>query len=644
MDRESDIPSMEKMDDTVIRSILEGTASHTGERFFEELVKNLSKALQVKGAWVTEYLESEYRLRARAFWLDHNFIREYEYDITGTPCEPVIQNRQFFFVPERVIRLFPDDPDLPRLNAVSYMGAPLLDNQNNIIGHLAVLDSAPLKNDPRNFAILKIFAARASAEVQRIKAEQEVLQREEKLNRLLNSAMDAIIEADENLLINQANTAFRDVFNHKGENPAGRNLNSFFSAKSVRKLKDLMKKLREESPDKTCRWIAGGLEAVRNNTHKFSVEGTLSTFSMDGKQFFTLILRDVSQRIEAEEKIQSLTAQADYFKEELKTIHNFDEIIGNSPLLMEALGDVKQVAGTDSTVLITGETGTGKELFARAIHANSIRSEKPLIKVNCASIPAPLIESELFGHKKGAFTGAISDRQGRFELAEDGTIFLDEIGELTLDLQAKLLRVLQEGEFEPVGSSVTRKVNIRVIAATNRDLLKMVHEGRFRSDLYYRLNVFPIHIPPLRDRGNDTVLIASAFKTKFANTMGKEISEISQKEANNLFSYSWPGNVRELQNVIERAVITSRNGRLNLERAIPAPGDIPGASKTEAEFQDYENIRTESDIRNLERTNMIRALKMCNWQVAGEKGAAKLLGLPPTTFASRMKSLNIKRS
>ena len=249
---------------------------------------------------------------------------------------------------------------------------------------------------------------------------------------------------------------------------------------------------------------------------------------MGREPFYTLILRNVNARLQAQQKIRSLTVEAEYLREEIKELQNFDEIVGQSEPVARVLRDIEEVAGTDATVLILGETGTGKELIARAIHRTSRRREKPLIKVNCAAMPATLIESELFGHEQGAFTGATKKREGRFALADGGTIFLDEIGELPVDLQVKLLRVLQEGEFEPVGSSRTQKVDVRVIAATNRDLKQATREGKFREDLYYRLNVFPIELPPLRERGDDIGLLAANFARKFAQRMGRSIESLSE--------------------------------------------------------------------------------------------------------------------
>jgi transcriptional regulator with GAF, ATPase, and Fis domain len=309
------------------------------------------------------------------------------------------------------------------------------------------------------------------------------------------------------------------------------------------------------------------------------------------------------------------------------------------------LRDIEQVAGADTTVLILGETGTGKELIARAIHAGSRRQNKPLITLNCATIPAALMESEFFGHERGAFTGATHRRQGCFALADRGTIFLDEIGELSLDLQAKILRVLQEGEFTPVGSSQTRKVDVRVIAATNRDLKKAVKEGRFRDDLYYRLNVFPIEVPPLRTRGDDILLLAAAFASKFSQRMGREIEPLSENDKKRLKSYTWPGNVRELQNVIERAVITAQEGRLNLDRALPdARGETLRESGAREVTEDSsERILPIRELEQLERENILRALEATGWRVAGKDGAAALLGMNPSTLNSRIRALRIAR-
>jgi transcriptional regulator with GAF, ATPase, and Fis domain len=326
---------------------------------------------------------------------------------------------------------------------------------------------------------------------------------------------------------------------------------------------------------------------------------------------------------------------------EINEHQNGGDILGNSPAVRAVITAVHQVAPTPATVLITGETGTGKELVARAIHQASDRATKPFIRVNCAAIPAALCESEFFGHERGAFTGAATRRTGRFELAHGGTIFLDEVAELPLELQPKLLRVLQEGEYESVGSSQTRKVNVRVIAATNRDLSSEVSAGRFREDLYYRLHVFPISVPPLRDRGSDVELLAENFLARNCARMGKAPLELTSDCLRRLRSYHWPGNVRELENVIERAVIISRDGRLNLRDVLPLRKLQQSQERTISDA--VSAIRTKSELREIERNTLLRALEEARWKVAGTRGAAQKLGIPPSTLSSRMKALGIQR-
>ncbi len=630
-------------EDAALRSILEGTATETGEKFFAALVRSLSRALNTHGAWVTEYLEASKRLRAIAFWLDGQWVSDYEYKIAGTPCAPVIEETRLVHIPEKVVELFPQDPDLPPMGAVSYMGIPLLDVDGKILGHLAVLDTRPMPEEPRLLALFKIFAARAAAELQRLRSEARVREREEKLVGLVNSAMDAIVELDQDLNVVLMNPAAEKVFQCPADKLMGRDFNLFISGGDRDKLKALIKELDERPEDQRHLWIAGGLLVRCTGYETIATEATLSRFEIQQEKFYTLILRNVNERLEAEQKIHHLKIETEYLREELKALHNFNDIIGNSPALKQMLKEVEQVAHTDATVLILGESGTGKELIAHAIHNTSQRHNRPLIKVNCAAIPANLMESEFFGHEKGAFSGATQKRDGRFALANGGTIFLDEIGELPYDLQVKLLRVLQEGEFEPVGSSQTRKVDVRVLAATNRNLDKAVDNGTFRVDLYYRLNVFPIEVPPLRDRGDDIVLLATYFADKFARRMGHAIEPLTDEDLHRLKAYNWPGNVRELQNVIERASITHQNGKLNLERALPESDAASAISAGGGAENGSPGIRTAQDMLNLERQNLILALETTNWQVAGKNGAANLLKIPPSTLSSRLKALGIQR-
>jgi transcriptional regulator with GAF, ATPase, and Fis domain len=318
----------------------------------------------------------------------------------------------------------------------------------------------------------------------------------------------------------------------------------------------------------------------------------------------------------------------------------FEGIVGRSPALLAALRAVHQVAPTDASVLITGESGTGKELVARAIHRASRRRDGALVKVNCAAVPAALIESEFFGHERGAFTGATGRREGRFTLADRGTILLDEIGELPLELQAKLLRVLQEGEFEPVGSSRTRRVNVRVVAATNRDLAAEVRAGRFREDLFYRLNVFPVHLPPLRERSGDIPLLVRALVESLARQLERQFAPPSRECLRRLEEYDWPGNVRELHNVVERAVIAAQGDRLDLAAALPQPDAL---GQRYVPTGAVRRLLTARELGDIERANLMLALDLANGRVSGPGGAAQLLGINPSTLASRIKALRIER-
>ena len=325
-----------------------------------------------------------------------------------------------------------------------------------------------------------------------------------------------------------------------------------------------------------------------------------------------------------------LQAENVYLREEIELQHNFEEVIGEHPAMKAVLRQVEQVAPTDSTVLILGETGTGKELIARAIHNHSRRKARPLVKVNCGAIPANLVESELFGHEKGAFTGALSKRIGRFELADGGTIFLDEVGELPADAQIKLLRVLQEREFDRVGSQHSTKVDVRVIAATNRDLQGAVRDGFFRADLLYRLNVFPIEVPPLRSRTSDIPLFVKFFANKLSRRIGKRLEDLSQQTMDQLMRYPWPGNVRELEHVIERAAILSQGPRLQIEAAWLQSSHLSGPG-------------TSGTMEQVERSHITHVLREVDWVIEGVGGAARRLGLHPNTLRSRMQKLGIRK-
>ncbi len=383
------------------------------------------------------------------------------------------------------------------------------------------------------------------------------------------------------------------------------------------------------------------------------VEYTSTPIMKEGKlDGAVVVFRDISERRRSErerenalEQIKQLTYQLeqerDYLRDEVNVTLNFGEIIGQSPALKRTLAQIEAVASTPVSVLILGESGVGKEMIARAIHTKSDRVERPLIKVNCASIPHELFESEFFGHVRGAFTGAHQDRVGRLKLADGGTLFLDEVGEIPLSLQGKLLRALQEQEFERVGDEKTTKVNVRVVAATNRDLGAEVAAGRFREDLFYRLSVFPVEVPPLRDRKEDIAPLTKHFLDRICRELGRDTLNITRLQLTNLQQQSWPGNIRELKNVIERAVILSTGKRLRLDLALQTDQRPEAVSNSAPEESNA--YLTEEEFRQTEKANMTAALRHADWRVWGPDGAANLMGIKPSTFSYRMKVLGIDK-
>src|SRR4051812_39223636 len=471
-----------KLEEELLRTVSENTAALTGEDYFLELAKFVTSSLNVRFAMVNKFANAEKtRLKMLAYVDRHKVLEGFEYETLGTPCYLVMQGKEFFCANNLNIS-YPREKDIQ-----SWVSVPIFSpTTKKPIGNIGAFDKVPMSNEQNQTAILRIFAARAGAEMERMEAQQDL----EKANQ------------------------------------------------------ELAKRLAE-------------IEILKNQ----------------------------------------LAAENKYLQEEIKLNHNFDEIISKSKVFHKVLQQIEQVASTDSTVLILGESGTGKELIARAIHNISNRSRRPLVKINCADLPANLIESELFGHEKGAFTGAIDKKIGRFELADGGTIFLDEIGELPIELQAKLLRVLQEGEFERLGNPRTMKVNVRIIAATNRNLEVAIEKKEFREDLYYRLNVFPISCPPLRERKEDIPLLVKHFCQKHEAKVGKKITNIPSKVMDALVQYNWPGNIRELENIIERALILSKNGALEYGDWLPLEKTV--AVKATTVHQRLEDVEKEHIIEVL---------------------------------------------
>jgi PAS domain S-box-containing protein len=649
-------PSTVELDElTALRTIVEGTATETGEDFFRALVANLAKAMGTIGAWVATYSAADRTLRALSLLMRDQWMDGFEFAIDGTVCQSVIEERRCVHIPDRIVDLYRNDPRLKRYGAVSYMGVPLLGADGAIIGQVAVLDDEPMPAEPRGTALFQIFAHRAAAELRRLQAERAIRDREAQLSRLLGSAMDAILVLDDDLRVALMNPAARRVFGYTETAPVGQDFRALLEEDAQTRLVECAAALTNPAKESSSLWVAGGFRARSSQGRLFHAEATLSHYRAEDRHWFTLILRDVEDRLAAEDQIRTLVRETEFLRSELRSLQTFEPILGTSKALMSALSHVGNVAPTDTTVLLLGETGTGKELFARAIHAGSKRAHEPMIRVNCGAIPANLIESELFGHERGAFTGATHRRDGRFTLADGGTLFLDEIGELPIELQPKLLRVLQEGEFEPVGSSRTIKVDVRIVAATHRNLPEGVRQGTFREDLYYRLNVFPIAVPPLRERQEDIPALAQAFVDRFSRRLGRRVAPLSEPIRARLQAYPWPGNVRELENVIERGVIISTRGVFDVDGALPG-APAPGADarsapapQTETGIQDSSlaalgpRILSVTELEAFERANILRALDATGWKVAGASGAAALLQMNASTLSSRMRALAIRR-
>ena len=685
-----------------IWTVFDGTSFVEGADFFAALVRQLALALQVPYAFVAECTDtSRSRVRTLAFWSQDRLVDNVEFDVRGTPCEQALGGSQSYHARELQSR-FPDDHGLVELGAESYLGLPLVDATGDVLGHLAVMDVKPMDSDAINGAVMRTCAVRACMELERLRATSQI----DALNQKLRKAADrartllainnaVVLNLTRDALFQAITTALRPVIQFDRST-----IFLFDEQKKVLRL------VSAESEVPTEHFVPG-MELRLNSSHAgwtfthqrpfynpdlatqrtypgediLLREGFRSLIVLPlivrGKSIGTLnlgslhpmrygeaeaeLLQEVANQLALSvenmreyEEIGRLKAQLErenvYLREEILGEHNFEEIVGTSPQLTSVLHTIDRVAPTDTTALILGETGTGKELVARAIHSRSPRHKHPLVKMNCGAIAAGLIESELFGHVKGAFTGALDRRTGRFELADRGTIFLDEVGELPLDMQVKLLRVLQEHEFEPVGSSRTVKVDVRVIAATNRNLEQEVAAGRFRADLYYRLNVLPIRVPSLRERKTDIPQLVMFFIQRHAKRIGRTIEGVTRESMERLTQYAWPGNVRELENVIERALVLSAGGLLDVGRDfLPPVPTIDTPAVTTATRQDVPDapaaqpVATSSSLEDVERAYIAATLAKTGWVVEGPRGAARILNMHPNTLRSRMKKLGVER-
>jgi formate hydrogenlyase transcriptional activator len=677
------------------KSIVVGTASATGKDFFPTLVRHMASALGARYAFITDCADKK-RAKVLAVWTGDRFGDLFEFDLADTPCMKVLDGEVCHYK-EGLQALFPLDTGLVDWQAESYLGVPMLDSEGRVMGHIAILDDKPMERDPHAIDLVKIFASRAAAELKRQKAETDLqavlvhVQRLEQKNRTLLEITNTLITSlKREELLSGICTVLKDVatFDFAGlaiYDVEARDLRVFAleggfqrGQLSVGQLLDCQGKQSGQRWDFSRPVLRKDLETEKQYSYEHGLHAAgirsqcavplvvqgkaigvmgfgstnLGAYSADDLSFFQEVANQIAMSVanmQAYEEIAALKVRLQdenvYLQEEISKEHNFEEIVGNSRALVEVLRNVETVAPTDSTVLIMGETGCGKELIARAIHSRSRRKHRPLVKLNCGAIPTGLVESELFGHMKGAFTGALERRVGRFELADGGTLFLDEISELPLDTQVKLLRVLQEHEFEPLGSSKTIRVNVRIIAASNRDLDKAIQEGRFRADLYYRLNVLPMVLPPLRQRRSDIPLLTSFFVERYARQLGKQITGVGQDTMEILSRYDWPGNIRELQNVIERAVVLSRGSVLRLGRdLVPMSADAANDEEIVVSSNGQSSNDESHSLEQVEKRHILQVLKQTDWVIEGQNGAARILDLHPNTLRSRMKKLGLDRN
>ena len=538
-----------------------------------------------------------------------------------------------------------------------YAAAPLRNHEGFNLGTVWVLDQKPRELASSEAETLRMLAALAMNQMElRLYAErvarlertertiseqlreanQRLAQSEEQFRDLFEEAPIAYVHQAVDTRIFRANRTAMQILGVKPDEIVGLLGTSFFpdTPEAQRRLRDALPLLARGTD------ASGVVLELRRKDDGRPLWVRWWCRPEPGEGYTRSMFMDITDQVLIEQQKARLEAQNAYLLDEIRTEQNFGDIIGGSSGLRKVMQQVQLVAPTDATVLITGESGTGKELVARAIHEQSARRERPLIKLNCSAVPEGLFESEFFGHVKGAFTGALKDKPGRFELADGGTLFLDEIGEVPLAMQAKLLRVLQEQELERVGDTRTRKVNVRIIAASNRNLKKEVDEGRFRQDLFYRLSVFPVEVPPLRERREDIAPLVAHFVRQSARRMNRPEPQISKAALDRLVSYPWPGNVRELQNTVERAIISWREGPLTFDLPASWPHENTGKQAKSAAKAAF---LTRDELKQQEREGIINALKQTNGKVSGPGGAAKLLGMKPSTLASRISSLGINR-
>ena len=642
----------------LVFEIAEGVSGQTGEAFFRSLARHLAAALHADFVLVGALQPGGTRIATLAAYGEGKNLPPFEYDLDGTPCANVIE-KQLCSYSSGVQGMFPKDLMLVQLGAEGYVGSPMIDSSGRCLGLVCALTRQPLQHAKLAETILQIFAVRASSELERKNYEEELARSEQHYRALVSHGNEAVmrVELDQPIALDlpeqeQLEMIYRHAYVADCNEQAAKIFGKETASDLIGARMDVISS--RDDAGQVERTLAGIRSRWQFSQVERTLQGRVLLMTRQGiiedNQYTGawVTARDITELKQAEAEVLRLNAELKqrvaeltelkgrleqdnaYLLEEIQAEHNHHEMVGTSPRFRELLDRIRLVAGTSATVLITGETGTGKELVARAIHNLSPRKSRPLVKVNCAAISAGLVESELFGHVKGAFTGATERRVGRFEHADGGTLFLDEISELPLESQSKILRVLQEHEFEPVGSNRTVKVDVRILAASNRNLAEAVREGRFRMDLYYRLLVIPVEVPPLRERREDIPALANHFVKVLARQFGRRVHRISDATMRQLMDYDWPGNVRELENFLARAVVLSRGEVLDAPLELGATPNATAAPLPQS-------------LEDAERRHVEGVLASTRWVVEGPKGAATILEMNPSTLRSLMKRLGIRR-
>ena len=643
-------------------NIATGIWGEGGQDFFRSLARGLCDALHADFVLVGSLQKHGNSVRTLAAYTPAGDVAAFEYDLAGTPCAGVAIGSPCCYI-AGVHRLFPTDMQLVEMEAEGYVGAPLVGSGGRCLGLICAITRQPLENPKLAESALQIFATAAVAELQLRESAENLTAAEKRWHSFGAHSNEGIVrfaaehpvplDLPEEEIIEQL---YRYAYVEDCNDQAGTLFGASREAVLGARLEMIAPRSDPEQMERLRAFVRAGcvfsqVERTLKNRHLLMTrEGVIE----DGKLLGAWVTsRDITELKEAETQVRNLNSELEtrvaeltqlraqleqdnaYLREEIRADHPFERMVGASAGFLEIANRIQLVASTTATVLIHGETGTGKELVARAIHNLSPRRERPLVKVNCAAIAPGLVESELFGHVKGAFTGAVDRRIGRFEHADGGTLFLDEVTELPLEIQAKLLRVLQEHEFEPVGSNKTVRVDVRILAATNRSLAEEVKAGRFRMDLYYRLLVVPVELPPLRHRREDIPALAAHFVARHSRQFGRRIERISPAMMQQLLAYDWPGNIRELENVLARQVVLCSgsvlDGALHMTGGAAGNSDAPSAPDVPRTLEDAER-------RHIETT-----LRAVGWVLEGPKGAAALLGINPSTLRGRMKRLGIQR-